>query len=55
MYVPEPLHTYLPTYLPTDYDPEADFSVDESLTELSELVGTAGLDVVGSTYQKVGR
>jgi hypothetical protein len=36
-------------------DPEAaEFSVEESLTELSELVGTAGLEVAGSTYQKVG-
>ncbi len=30
-----------------------DFSVEESLTELSELVGTAGLEVAGSTFQKV--
>ncbi|KAM3567457.1 hypothetical protein VYU27_010397, partial [Nannochloropsis oceanica] len=29
------------------------FSVEESLTELSELVGTAGLEVAGSTFQKV--
>ena len=29
------------------------FTVEESLTELSELVGTAGLEVAGSTYQKV--
>ena len=27
--------------------------MEESLTELSELVGTAGLEVAGSTYQKV--
>ena len=45
-------HTLLNTH--TDFDPEQDFSVEESLTELSELVGTAGLEVVGSTYQKVG-
>lgn len=29
--------------------------MEESLTELSELVGTAGLEVAGSTYQKVRR
>ena len=35
-------------------DDDGEFSVEESLTELSELVGTAGLEVAGSTYQKVG-
>lgn len=29
------------------------FSMEESLTELSELAGAAGLTVVGSTYQRV--
>ncbi|CAM9699904.1 unnamed protein product, partial [Phaeothamnion confervicola] len=29
------------------------FSLEESLGELSELAGTAGLEVVGSTYQRV--
>ena len=31
------------------------FSMEESLTELSELAGAAGLSVVGSTYQRVQR
>lgn len=31
------------------------FSLEESLTELSELAGAAGLTVVGSTYQRVQR
>eukprot|EP01031_Cornospumella_fuschlensis_P040580 gene40580-49474_t len=31
------------------------FSLQESLTELSELAGAAGLSVVGSTYQVVAR
>jgi GTP-binding protein HflX len=30
-----------------------DFSLQESLLELSELAGTAGLEVVGSTYQRM--
>lgn len=29
------------------------FTMEESLTELSELAGAAGLSVVGSTYQRV--
>jgi len=36
-----------------DGSSDDDFSVEESLTELSELVGTAGLEVAGSTFQKV--
>lgn len=31
------------------------FTMEESLTELSELAGAAGLSVVGSTYQRVER
>eukprot|EP01038_Epipyxis_sp_PR26KG_P011100 gene11100-14895_t len=31
------------------------FTMEESLTELSELAGAAGLSVVGSTYQRVQR
>lgn len=31
------------------------FTMEESLTELSELAGAAGLTVVGSTYQRVSR
>lgn len=31
------------------------FTMEESLTELSELSGAAGLSVVGSTYQRVDR
>lgn len=29
------------------------FSLEESMAELSELAGTAGLEVAGSTYQRV--
>ncbi|CAM9585432.1 unnamed protein product, partial [Choristocarpus tenellus] len=29
------------------------FTLEESMAELSELAGTAGLEVVGSTYQRV--
>lgn len=32
---------------------DATFNMKESLTELSELVGTAGLEVAGSTCQRV--
>ena len=32
---------------------KGDFTMEESLTELSELAGAAGLKVVGSTYQRV--
>jgi len=31
------------------------FSMEESLTELSELAGAAGLTVIGSTYQRVSK
>ena len=31
------------------------FTLEESLTELSELAGAAGLEVVGSTYQRLVR
>jgi hypothetical protein len=31
------------------------FTMEESLTELSELAGAAGLNVIGSTYQRVQR
>jgi len=31
------------------------FTMEESLTELSELAGAAGLSVVGSTYQRVNK
>lgn len=31
------------------------FTLEESMTELSELAGAAGLTVVGSTYQRVAR
>lgn len=31
------------------------FTMEESMTELSELAGAAGLSVVGSTYQRVQR
>lgn len=31
------------------------FTLEESLTELSELAGAAGLTVVGSTYQRLSR
>ncbi|KAG5189676.1 P-loop containing nucleoside triphosphate hydrolase protein [Tribonema minus] len=34
-------------------DWEDRFTLEESLSELSELAGTAGLEVVGSTYQRV--
>lgn len=29
------------------------FTLEESMAELSELAGTAGLEVAGSTYQRV--
>lgn len=29
------------------------FTIEESMAELSELAGTAGLEVAGSTYQRV--
>ena len=32
---------------------DQDFTLQESLLELSELAGTAGLEVVGSTYQRM--
>eukprot|EP01042_Synura_sphagnicola_P003378 gene3378-4188_t len=32
---------------------EVDYTLEESLTELSELAGAAGLTVVGSTYQRL--
>lgn len=32
---------------------EMRFSLEESMAELSELAGTAGLEVAGSTYQRV--
>jgi hypothetical protein len=44
-------HTHTRTLMPEDPD---DFTVEESLAEMSELVATAGLEVAGSTYQKVG-
>ena len=34
---------------------DTDYSMEESLTELSELAGAAGLTVVGSTYQRLQR
>ncbi|CEM07548.1 unnamed protein product [Vitrella brassicaformis CCMP3155] len=34
---------------------EDEFTLEESLGELSELAGTAGLEVVGSTYQRVAK
>ena len=34
---------------------DSQFTLEESLTELSELAGAAGLTVVGSTYQRVVR
>lgn len=34
-------------------DDRTRFSMEESLTELSELAGAAGLTVIGSTYQRV--
>ena len=33
-------------------DTEESFSIDESLKELAQLADTAGLMIVGSTYQK---
>ncbi len=42
-------------YLPEGTLPNPmQFTMEESLTELSELAGAAGLTVVGSTYQRVG-
>ena len=32
---------------------EMRFSLEESMAELSEMAGTAGLEVAGSTYQRV--
>jgi len=34
---------------------QSSFTMEESLTELSELAGAAGLTVIGSTYQRVSK
>jgi 50S ribosomal subunit-associated GTPase HflX len=36
-----------------EHNDDTKFTMEESLTELSELAGAAGLNVVGSTYQRV--
>lgn len=38
-----------------DFQDRSKFTLEESLTELSELAGAAGLSVEGSTYQRVSR
>lgn len=38
-----------------DHLDDTKFTLEESLTELSELAGAAGMEVVGSTYQRLER
>lgn len=55
---PPPTHPRYPPPRPPDHkarkeEREMRFTLEESMAELSELAGTAGLEVAGSTYQRV--